>query len=176
MSQAEIAGGTVTPANELPSKGHRLHDFELTSALGPVVRLSDYRGRSNLVLIFTDDRTETRQLLVDMAGQYAQIKDEQAQVLAVLKSRQQASGAKQELQLPYPVLADDDGRAHRRAGAVDLQGHNSAAVYVTDRFGEVFGVYRTRDGQSLPTVAEILDWLEFVNSQCPECEPPEWPA
>jgi hypothetical protein len=20
-----------------------------------------------------------------------------------------------------------------------------------------------------------LDWLEFVNSQCPECEPPEWP-
>jgi hypothetical protein len=37
-------------------------------------------------------------------------------------------------------------------------------------------LYRTRDGQVLPKVAEILSWLEFVNSQCPECDPPEWPA
>jgi hypothetical protein len=45
-----------------------------------------------------------------------------------------------------------------------------------DRFAEVFGAYRSRDGQSLPTTAEVLSWLEFINSQCPECEPPEWPV
>jgi len=48
-------------------------------------------------------------------------------------------------------------------------------VYITDQFGEVFAVYRTREGQSLPNIADILNWLEFVNAQCPECEAPEWP-
>jgi peroxiredoxin len=90
-------------------------------------------------------------------------------------TREQAAETKQRLKLPYPVLADEDGRIHSEVGAVNPRG-SAAAVYVTDRFGEVFGLYRTRDGQALPKVAEILSWLEFVNSQCPECEPPEWPA
>lgn len=177
MSQAEIAGGAVTPPNELPSKGRQLHDFELTSALGVHIQLSDYRGRSNLVLIFADDQQSTMTLLSDTASQYTQIKNEEAEVLAVVQlTREQAAETKQRLKLPYPVLADEDGRIHREVGAVSLQGSVAAAVYVTDRFGEVFGLYRTRDGQALPKVAEILSWLEFVNSQCPECEPPEWPA
>ena len=177
MSQAEIAGGAATPPNELPSKGHRLHDFGLTSALGRHIQLSDYRGRSNLVLIFADDQWETAQLLLNMASQYAQIRNEEAEILAVVQSsREQAARMKEQLTLSYPVMADEDGRVHRELGAIDPQGRAAAAVYVTDRFGEVFGVYRTREGQPLPTVADILDWLEFVNSQCPECEPPEWPA
>jgi len=177
MSQAEIAGGAVTPPNELPSKGRQLRDFELTSALGAQIQLSDYRGRSNLVLIFADDQQSTMTLLSDMASQYAQIKNEEAEVLAVVQlALERAAETKQRLKLPYPVLADKDGRIHREVGAVSPQGNVAAAVYVTDRFGEVFGLYRTRDGQALPNVAEILSWLEFVNSQCPECEPPEWPA
>jgi peroxiredoxin len=95
MSQAEIAGGTVTPAGELPAKGHRLHDFELTSALGRLIQLSDYRGRSNLVLIFHDDRTTSKQLLSDLAGQYSQIKNEEAQILAIVRSREQAARTKE---------------------------------------------------------------------------------
>jgi peroxiredoxin len=74
------------------------------------------------------------------------------------------------------VLSDGDGRIHREVGASDEQGHAAAAAYVIDRYGEIFAIYRTRDGQALPNAAEILNWLEFVNSQCPECEPPEWPV
>jgi peroxiredoxin len=151
MSQAEIAGGAVTPPNELPSKGHRLHDFGLLSALGRLIHVSDYRGRSNLVLIVADDRPETAKLLSDAASQYSQIKDEDAELLAITRlSREQAAAKREPLKLAYPVLADEGGRVHRELGAVDSQGHDSAAVYVTDRFGEVFGAYRTRDGQSLP--------------------------
>ncbi len=176
MSQAEIAGGSLTPADELPSKGRRLHEIELRSAPGRVIRLSDYRGRSNLVLIFTDDRPASKQLLTDLAGQYTEIKDQEAEILVIVRTQEQASEVKQQLKLPYPVLADQDGRIYRYAGAIDAQQRHAAAVYVTDRFAEVFAVYRTRDGQPLPGVADILSWLEFVNSQCPECEPPEWPA
>ncbi len=177
MSQAEIAGGVVTPGGELPSKGRLLHDFDLVSAAGQRIWLSDYRSRLNLVLIFADDRAETSKLLFETARQHAQIREEQGEVLAVVQqSQEQAAQTKRELALPYPVLVDESGELHRQMGATNSRGPTAAAVYVTDRFGEVFGLYRTRDGQALPAVADILNWLEFINSQCPECEPPEWPA
>ncbi len=177
MSQAEIAGGALTPINELPSKGHRMHDFVLLSALGGSIQLSNYRGRTNLVLLLADDRPETTKLLAEMRDHYAEIKDEDAEVLAIVRAAtQKAAEIKQQLQLAYPVLADEEGQVLRQLGGTDSNGRDAAAVYVTDRFGEVFGAYRRRDGQQLPGVGDILNWLEFVNSQCPECEPPEWPA
>ncbi len=177
MSQAQIASGTVSQQNELPTKGRRLHDFELVEALGNTVRLADYRSRANLVVIATDDRPETAKLLSDAANRYREIKNAESEVLAVLHtSRDHAVAFKQSLNLPYPVLADPDGRLHRKLGAVDSEGRDSAAVYVTNRFGEVFGIYRTAVGQPVPGIADVLDWLEFVNAQCPECEPPEWPV
>jgi peroxiredoxin len=177
MSQGQIAGGSVTQQDELPSKGHRLRDFELATALGGVIRLSDYRGRANLVLLVSDDRPGTAKLLADSAARYQEIKNEDAEVLAIVhKSRQSAAEMKQRQKLPYLVLADSDGRIHRELGAIDSKGQDSAAAYVTDRFGEVFGAYRTAGGGPLPGIAEILNWLEFVNAQCPECEPPEWPV
>lgn len=177
MSQAELAGGRVTPPDELPAKGQRLRDFELRSANDRSIRLSDYRGRSNLVLIFADGRKQTIELLSQLATAYEHVKDEGAEILTIGQdSREQCANFKERLRLPFPILADEDGRIHREVGAVDEQGRAAAAIYITDRFGEVFGIYRTREGNKLPTVADLLNWLEFVNSQCPECEPPEWPA
>lgn len=74
------------------------------------------------------------------------------------------------------MLADEDGRIHHEVGASDQQGRSAAAIYVIDRYGEVFAIYRTSDGQDCPTSIEILKRLKFINSQCPECELPEWPA
>jgi len=175
MSQAEIAGGTLISLNELPSRGRLLRDFALLSGLGRPIRLSDYRGRSNLVLICADDRAKTKQLLLDLESQYTQIQSEEAEILIVVRSPAEAAEKKEQLKLPYPILADENGRIHHELGAVDSQGQSFTAVYVTDRFGEVFRAYRTRDGQSLPHVAEIVNVLEFINIQCPECEAPEWP-
>jgi hypothetical protein len=73
-------------------------------------------------------------------------------------------------------LVDEDGRIHRPAGAADKEDHPATAIYITDRFGEVFAVYRAAEGQAIPSVREIVEWLSFINSHCPECGPPEWPA
>ena len=176
MWQAEIAGGTFTAPNEFPSKGHLLRDFCLETTDGKKICLSDYRGRSNLVLIFMDNRSETLMLASDLAEAYPEIKEREAEVLAVRSSDQLAQAGERQDIVPYPVLVDWDGHMHAEFGAVDTRGKASPAVYITDRFAEVFSVYRRRDGQSLPTTTEILSWLEFINSQCPECEPPEWPV
>ena len=111
-----------------------------------------------------------------MASKYSQVRSEEAEVLVVVRSIAEAAEKKERLKFPYPILADDNGRIYRELGAADSQGREFAAVYVTDRFGEVFGAYRTRDGQSLPRLADILNLLEFIGIQCPECEPPEWPV
>lgn len=177
MSQAEIAGGRVTSSGELPRKGLGFPDFELMSSSEHPLRLSDYRGRSSLLLIFTDDQAATAELLSAVAHSYDDFKHEEAEVIAVAKSSPEECGRiKERLKLPFLILSDGNGRIHREVGASDEQGNAAAAAYVTDRYGEIFAIYRTRDGQALPTAAEILNWLEFVNNQCPECEPPEWPV
>jgi peroxiredoxin len=80
MSQEQIGGGSVTQHNELPSKGYRLRKFELMGALGGVIRLSDFRGRANLVLIASYDRPETAELMADIAVRYSEIKNSEAEV------------------------------------------------------------------------------------------------
>ncbi|HWR13896.1 MAG TPA: redoxin domain-containing protein [Terriglobales bacterium] len=177
MSQAEIAGGKLISADELPTKGHLLRDFELVSSKGEPIHLSDYRGRLNLVLIVTDQNRDAEELLRESRDHYEEIRRYDAEVLAIMGlSRKQASDEAQRLKLPYPVLPDPEKHVHRLLGAIDAQGRDSAAVYITDRFGEVFGAYRTKDQQALPSLPDILNWLEFVEAQCPECEPPEWPV
>jgi peroxiredoxin len=177
MSQAEIAGGKVVSSGELPSKGRRFTDFELVSSEGERVMLSDHRGRRNLVLIFADNSEECRNLLSALAARYQEFRDQESEVLAIVHlSTVQADEVKQRSALPYPVLADVDGSIHQSVGAADAQGKDAAAVYVTDRFGEIFAIYRTVEGTRLPSDADILSWLEFINSQCPECEAPEWPV
>lgn len=179
MSQAEIAGGKVVSSGELPSKGRRLMDFELVSSGEEHVMLSDYRGRRNLVLIFCDDSEECRNLLSALAARYQELRTQEAEVLAIvhLSSIQpREMKLKQRSALPYPVLSDPGGSTHQSVSARDAQGKDAAAVYVTDRFGEIFAIYRTLEGTRLPSVPDILSWLEFINSQCPECEAPEWPV
>ena len=178
MSQAEIAGGAVTLPNELPSKGRILPDFALPAASsGSQVHASDFRSRANLVVIADDGLSETANLISEVGRQHDEIKNQEAQVLLIVRPARLTARTDQESMkhLPCAVLIDEDGSIHRKLGAVDAQGHDCAAIYVTDRYGEVFGVYRKAEGQSVPDMAEILSWLEFINSQCPECEPPEWP-
>jgi peroxiredoxin len=125
------------------------------------------------VLIFADDGIKTTKLLLEIARQYDEIKHEDTEVLLVVRlSVERSAELKKQLKLPYPVLVDEDGHAHE---GVRATGRDVPAIYVTDRFGEIFGAYRINEG-GLPEVSEILKCLEFVNSQCPECEAPEWPV
>jgi len=177
MSQQEIAGSRMTLPGEMPTKGRRFPDLVLTTASGRRVQLSDYRGRSNLVLLFTDEQRATAELLAEVARSYDQFKATEAAIIAVGQCpKHECARIEGQLRLPFALLSDEDGRIHSAVGASDQRGHAAAAVYVTDRYGEVFAAYRTRDGQALPGAAEILNWLGFINIQCPECEPPEWPA
>ncbi len=176
LTQAEIAGRIFKTAETCPVKGQLLRDFDLPSTAGRKVSISDYRGRLNLVLVFADGRPRGLEFLTRVTKAYSEIRDEQAEVLAVLQGTAgKAARVKDRVRAKCPVLVDKDGRIHRLMGAQDRRGQPEMAVYITDRFGEVFATFRESEKQAMPSVQEILGWLDFVNSQCPECSPPEWP-
>lgn len=179
VTQAEMGSAAITSKGGYPSRGLRLRDFGLTAASGQHVQLSDYGGRRNLVLVFGGDSENGSWLglLSDVAHRYSEFVEEQAEVLAVLAGTQaHAELILKQQQLPFLLLVDPGGEVHRSVGAVEKGSRPATAVYVTDRYGEVFAAFRGLDKQAMPKAGEILEWLEFINMQCPECFPPEWPA
>ena len=50
-----------------------------------------------------------------------------------------------------------------------VEGVPAPAVVIADRWGEIYVVRRCHD-TGLPDAAEILDWLAYIQQECPECE------
>ncbi len=179
MLQAQIGSARVTAKESLPTRGHLMPGFTLPSSDGKQVSLYDYRGRSNLALLFVglgQDSGEN-QLLSALAKRYREITDTDSEVVVVVaESIRQAEEFRCKMQFPFPVLADADMRIHKSVGASGAQAVLAAALYITDRFLEVFAAWRTVTGDRLPDISEVLSWLTYLDSQCPECTQIEWPT
>ena len=94
---------------------------------------------------------------------------------AVLPSGPEEQAIPIENSSPLLVLYDKTHAVHRLSGATDEDGRPVPLIYLTDRFGEIVSVYSAPSHLIPPEVKEVLSTLEFLNQQCPECEPPEWP-
>ena len=94
----------------------------------------------------------------------------------VAESIRQAEEFRRKMQFPFPVLADADMYVHNSVGASGAQAVPAAALYITDRFLEVFATWRTGAGERLPDISDVLSWLGYLDSQCPECTQMEWPS
>lgn len=176
-SQAEISRGLIAPAGNAPRPGYRLRGFSLPSSDEHEISLSEYRGRSNLVLLFGGELgAETTTWLQHFNKEYSALREEEAQVLAVLcTSAMVAKRQKDALRLCFPILADVGRDVHREYGAIDAANFPAPALYVADQFGEVALASQHPELLIVSDFSEILRTLQFINSQCPECEPPEWP-
>lgn len=179
MLQAEIGSAKVTAAESFPTRGHLMPDFTLLSSDGKQVSLYDHRGRSNLAIYFAGSAQDSiiRPLLSALAKRYGELTEADSEVVVVVAgSVGQAEEFRRKIQFPFPVLADTDLRVHNSVGASGAQAVPAAALYITDRFLEVSAVWRTGAGDSLPDISEVLSWLNYLDSLCPECTQIEWPA
>jgi peroxiredoxin len=173
MLQAEVGGGARIDADrQLQRPGYVIRDFLANSVDGRRIQLSDYRGQFNVVLMFAGSRERIHDFVTEVASCVQQFAEQEAVILVVVPSATTAPELVAKKQAV--VLLDDEGGLHQKYGAVD-DGKPSSVIYVTDRFGEIVSVYTTRHGEQLPSSQELLKLLEFINNQCPECEPPEWP-
>ena len=159
-------------------RGEIFPGFMLSMPDGSPVELERYRGRNNLVLIFAGDvlgsAGPTSPLLEELVARSAELAAEVAQVLVVVASR--SAVASQSDPGPFPILVDSDAHIHRRVGATDAAGQPAPALFITDGFREIYATYVSPEGSVLPGAKEVMDWLRFINIQCPECGVPEWPV
>ena len=155
-------------------RGEILPRFTLPALDGSAVSLESYRGRRNLAVVLAADvidESPVTALLRELRWREDQFTGEAAQVLVIVTSPSITArrGPKS-----FPTLLDAEGRTHRVVGATDAAGQPAPAVFVTDRFGEIFSAHLPGDRSGLPSAKEILEWLVFINTQCPECGVPEW--
>lgn len=158
-------------------RGEMFPGFMLSMLDGTPVELEKYRGRNNLVLLLAGNAlgaSPAGLLLEDLVARRAELAAEMAQVLVVVAPR--CALAPQGEPGPFPILVDSDAHIHHGVGATDAAGQPAPALFVTDRFREIYATYVPADGSALPSAQEVMDWLGFINIQCPECGVPEWPA
>lgn len=156
-------------------RGDILPGFTLPDAGGAAVSLESHRGRRNLAVVFAADVIDERPvaaLLRELQSRTQELTAEAAQVLVVVTAPRLAG---QRVASGFPTLLDDGGRIHRTVGATDAAGRPAPAVLVTDRFREVFAAYAQGRDPGVASAQEVLEWLVFINMQCPECGVPEWP-
>ncbi len=170
MASTKVLAGASTPS--YPGRGDLLPDIVLGSTDSKPVRPSDFKGRSNLILTLAGATGD--ELLEAIARRHRDFTEETGLVIAVLRcSPGEAERLKRRNGWPFLVLADPDGKSHQRLGA---ERHDATATYVTDRWGEIYLARRTGHGDARPEEDDILEWLKFINLQCPECALEDWPA
>lgn len=141
-----------------------------------------YKQHRNLVLIFfrTVECLKCKQLLREISEHYAEYQEKEAEVLAISTDEtDRLHQLAQDLALPFPLLSDSDRRVtNLYLKQMEHGGDRAAfeaAIFVADRWGAIFSTRSVEKAQDLPAEAEIREWLEFIELQCEECFPSEWP-
>ena len=148
-----------------PEQRQMVPDFTLQSSTGRPYQVSSFRGRRNLLVLFVGDGDHgTAGLIAEFAARREELDDEETEVLLVFRGNMVACEAlRKRDHIPFAVLADENGRAHERYGA-----GTSPALYLTDRYGEIYDARRTSESVSLPDADDILASIRHINAACPE--------
>lgn len=176
MIQAEIGGAArVEPGVGVQKPGFMIRDFTLTSSGGERIAISNFRGRSNLVVVFPGYSDAMHIFIENAAQRGSEFSSQEATIIAVVPHGSETQTVPIPHNLPVVVLYDRTHAVYQLSGAMGEADRLVPLVYLTDRFGEIVSTYIAPDHTMPPGVDELLHTLEFMNQQCPECEPPEWP-
>ena len=151
--------------------GEIVPDFVLLTREGTSVRISDYRGKRNLVLIFCGAGISgpVRSLLRDVSESYREFAAEEVELFAVVQG---ADYKDEDLDrggtLAFPFLLDRLGHVHDLFGAPASAQDLFPLAGIVDRYGELRHVSRVGDPGGPFGAHEILDWVRYINLECPE--------
>lgn len=167
-NRAKLSTGDLIP-------NFRLSAVNRKGTIGPW----DYKQHRNLVLIFfrTVECLKCKQLLREISEHYGQYQEKEGEVLAISTDEiDRLHQVAEDLALPFPLLSDiDRALTNLYLEQGGERGAFEAAIFVADRWGAIFTTKSIEKAQDLPAEAEIRDWLEFIELQCEECFPSEWP-
>ena len=143
-------------------------DFELQDQDGNKVRLSDFRGKQNVILAFypADFTPVCTKELCGFRDDLSQFKSKGAEVLGI-SVQPQASKKKfaAKLGLNFPILADEKKEVAKAYGVMGPLGlHTRRATFIIDREG----IVRHKDVEPVsimrPDDSELLRVLEGLSA------------
>jgi peroxiredoxin len=150
----------TTPRLEI---GAAAPNFTLPAVTGDGITRSSYRARKHLVLIvlpFVD--LSGREYLEEVRERYAAFRASDGEVLALITDPgTSAEGLRAAIDVPFPLLLDPGGAAASRL----LPDGASHGVIVLDRYATVRAQW-TLTAPPLPTVDEIVAWIDAIDRQC----------
>ena len=154
-----------------PASGRHLLSFTLPDAAGRSVQLWQYLQRSNVVLFFCHEVAcaACTTILQELAAHMDAYSQEETAVL-VIGPDQPAENQRLAAQLghPFPLLSDPAGQT------IAQQGLDTPSLVIADRWGEIWAAWAGGTDHRLPSGQDILQWLMFIEAQCPECTMVEW--
>lgn len=164
-------------SNSPGGTGRIFPDATLPAIDGGAISLDTFRPRYDLVLVMlgtTGGVGDVALLLDTLAAGRKEVQGEDGKVLVI--AAVDADHPAVEWRWPFRLLIDEGGRLHERVGAVDANGRPAPTLFVTDHYREIYGRMQPGDAEWPHTVDDVVQWLTFVNIQCPECNVPEWPV
>lgn len=150
--------GEQRDASEILPVGVKAPEFDETDQAGAPLRLADFRGQSNVVLIFypgNDTPGCTKQLCA-ARDDFSQYKLLDAVVIGVNPAGPDSHlRFAQKYSFPFPLIADEDGSMVRDFGCRGIGGITTRTVYVIDKDGTI--VFAER---GMPSTERILASLK----------------
>ena len=135
---------------------------------GRIVRAWDYKQKRPLVIAFLhSDCPQCAGWLEQLAARAAELAEREAIALVIYAETPPRKAA--ELAPPLIAASDSAGHSHRAflgREAFGPAGLDRVGVFVTDRYGELFGQWVGRDAEELPAQNEILDTLSVIQIIC----------
>ncbi len=140
-------------------------DFSLPSSNGEMVRLSDFRGKSAVVLFFypKDNSPACTMEACSFRDSYEAFREVGAEVIGISSDSEKSHrGFAERFRLPYLLLADADGAVRARYGVARTFGLFPGRVsYLIDREGIVRHIFSSQF-QPWRHVAEALEVLKTL--------------
>ena len=159
---------TTQPAQRRPGVGDPAPDFALPNAAGEMVRLSDFRGKKEVVLYFypKDNTPGCTAEACAFRDNYDVITDMDAEVIGVSADSQAShQGFAAQYHLPFLLLSDVDGAARNAFDVPASLGIIPGRVtYVIDRQGVIRNVFTSQVNIN-KHIAEALATLRHLSGQ-----------
>jgi peroxiredoxin len=121
-----------------------------------------------LLIILTTTSSETRGLLKAFAREYRSFREEECALLVISADTVKVNlETQEELQLPFPLLADPKGEVIARYTLWDAgQKVVMPSIVLADRYGALYRQWAKEREEDLVGIEEILEELRYLNRLC----------
>jgi peroxiredoxin len=148
--------------------GKTAPDFMTKTALGQHLKLSQFKGKKDVIMIFYQGHFchVCAQQLMDIQAHYNDFKANNAEILAIsADDKQHAMMTVAEMGLSFPVLPDPAKNLINRYGVANIAKEGIAwpSVFVVDRAGNIQLSFADKYGKRLHT-DELLPIIKRVNA------------